>query len=159
MSTLKTPKELIPVRIAELIEQLKNAERVIAQHQAAAVRERVPALVEGATSIGACIAVIAAVGVLDSSDSLRQLVIDVRDRLGAVAGVVALGAEIDGKSAVIIATTPEARTAGLSAGVLAKRAAGVLGGGGGGRDDVAQGGGLEPSLIAAALDDVRAALG
>ena len=159
MTTLKTPKELIPVRIADLIEQLKNAERAIAQHQAAAVRERVPALVEGAVAIGSGTAVIASVGVLDSSDSLRQLVIDVRDRLGAVVGVVALGAEIDGKSAVIVATTPEARTAGLSAGVLAKRAASVLGGGGGGRDDVAQGGGLEPSLIAAALDDVRAALG
>ncbi|MBJ7433684.1 MAG: alanine--tRNA ligase, partial [Microbacteriaceae bacterium] len=96
---------------------------------------------------------------LDSADALRQLVTEVRDRLGAVAGVVALGAEIDGKAAVIVATTPDARTAGLSAGTLAKRAAAVLGGGGGGRDDVAQGGGADPALIASALEDIRAALG
>jgi alanyl-tRNA synthetase len=34
-----------------------------------------------------------------------------------------------------------------------------LGGGGGGRDDVAQGGGADPKLIPAALDDIRSALG
>ena len=97
--------------------------------------------------------------VVQLDDALRQLVTDVRDRLGAASGVVALGAEIDGKAAVIVATNPDARTAGLSAGVLAKRAAAVLGGGGGGRDDVAQGGGADPKLIPAALDDIRSALG
>jgi hypothetical protein len=99
------------------------------------------------------------IGMLDSGDALRQLVIDVRDRIGSVSAVIALGAEVDGKSAVIVATTPDARAAGLSAGTLAKRAAGVLGGGGGGRDDIAQGGGLDPALIATALDELRSELG
>jgi alanyl-tRNA synthetase len=158
-SSLKTPKEALPARIAELIEQLKGAERTIAQYQAAIARERVPELVAAATAIGTTTAVIASLGVVDSADALRQLVTDVRDRLGASSGVVALGAEIDGKAAVIVATNPEARTAGLSAGTLAKRAAAVLGGGGGGRDDVAQGGGADPKLIPEALNDIRAALG
>jgi alanyl-tRNA synthetase len=158
-SSLKTPKEALPARIAELVDQLKSAERTIAQYQAAIVRERVPELVAGATTIGVTTAVIASLGIVDSADALRQLVTDVRDRLGASSGVVALGAEIDGKAAVIVATTPDARNAGLSAGTLAKRAAGVLGGGGGGRDDVAQGGGADPTLIGTALDGIRAALG
>jgi len=158
-SSLKSPKEALPSRIAELIEQLKNAERTIAQYQGAVVRERIPALIAGASSVGTVTAVISSLGVLDSADALRQLVTDVRDRLGAVSGVVALGAEVDGKAAVIIATTADARSAGLSAGTLAKRAAAVLGGGGGGRDDVAQGGGADPALITAALDDLRSALG
>jgi len=157
-SRLKAPKEELSTRIAELIEQLKSAERTIAQYQAAAVRERVPALVSAATTTGAVTTVVSAVGPLDSTDALRQLVTDVRDRLGSVSGVVALGAEVDGKAAVIVATTAEARTSGLSAGTLAQRAAAVLGGGGGGRDDVAQGGGADPSLISSALDDIRAAL-
>jgi alanyl-tRNA synthetase len=158
-SNLKTPKEALASRIADLIEQLKIAERTIAQYQTAAVRERIPALLAAASTIGSVTAVVSSLGPLDSADALRQLVTEVRDRLGAVAGVVALGAEIDGKAAVIVATTPDARTAGLSAGTLAKRAAAVLGGGGGGRDDVAQGGGADSALIAPALEDIRAALG
>jgi alanyl-tRNA synthetase len=103
--------------------------------------------------------VASSLGTLDSSDALRQLAIDVRDRLGSISAVIALGADIDGKAAVIVATTPEARTAGFSAGALAKRAAGVLGGGGGGRDDIAQSGGTDTTLIPAALDDLRSKIG
>jgi alanyl-tRNA synthetase len=158
-SNLKTPREALAGRIADLIEQLKSAERAIAQYQAAVVRERVPSLVAEASNIGPFITVVSALGKLDSTDALRQLVTDVRDRLGSVSGVVALGAEIDGKAAVIVATTPDARNAGISAGTLAKRAATVLGGGGGGRSDVAQGGGADPALIEMALGDIRAALG
>jgi alanyl-tRNA synthetase len=158
-STLKTPKEQLPDRIAELIDQLKNAERAIAQFAVASVRERIPALVEGASNVNGVTLVLSNLGALDSTDALRQLAIDVRDRLGSASAVVALGADVDGKSAVIVATTPEARAAGYSAGTLAKRAAGVLGGGGGGRDDIAQSGGTDPSLLSAALDDVRSEIG
>ena len=158
-STLKTPKEQIPARIAEIIDQLKNAERTVAQFAAASVRERIPALVDSATTISGVTVVASSLGTLDSSDALRQLAIDVRDRLGSISAVIALGADIDGKAAVIVATTPEARTAGFSAGALAKRAAGVLGGGGGGRDDIAQSGGTDTTLIPAALDDLRSKIG
>ncbi len=158
-STLKTPKEQLPERIAELMEQLKSAERAVAQFAVASVRERIPALVDGASTVNGVTLVLSNLGALDSTDVLRQLAIDVRDRLGSVSAVVALGADVDGKSAVIVATTPEARTAGFSAGALAQRAAGVLGGGGGGRDDIAQSGGSDPSLLSAALDDVRSEIG
>ncbi|MEN9740136.1 MAG: alanine--tRNA ligase [Actinomycetota bacterium] len=157
-STLKTPKEALPARIADLIEQLKNAERQIAKFASAALAEKVPALVQTAQSVGAVTAVMANIGAIDNVDGLRQLVTDVRDRLGAVASVVALGAVVDGKAAVVIATNDAARTAGVKAGSLAKTASGVLGGGGGGRDDMAQGGGPNTDSVDAALSAVSADL-
>jgi alanyl-tRNA synthetase len=153
-STLKTPKEALPQRISELLEQLKSAERTVAKFASAALAERVPALVAGASSVGSVTAVIANVGAVDSIDGVRQLVTDVRDRLGAVACVVALGAVVDGKAAVVTATNDIARSAGAAAGALAKTAASILGGGGGGRDDMAQGGGPNVDKIDAALSAI-----
>lgn len=95
---------------------------------------------------------------MGSSDDLRGLVTAVRDKVQTDAFVIALGAVIEGKPAVIVATTESARKAGVVAGPLAKAAANVLGGGGGGRDDMAQGGGSEPSKLADALSAVADAL-
>jgi alanyl-tRNA synthetase len=153
-ATLKTPKETLPQRIGELLEQLKNAERAMAKVASAALAERVPALVSQSSPVGKLNTVIVNVGKLDSIDGLRQLVTDVRDRLGSDAAVVVVGAVVDGKAAVVAATNDAARTAGAKAGSLAKTAAGILGGGGGGRDDMAQGGGPSADKIDAALSAI-----
>lgn len=153
-STLKTPKETLPQRISELLEQLKTAERAVAKFASAALAERVPALVSQASTIGQLTAVIANVGQVDSIDGVRQLVTDVRDRLGAGASVVALGAVVDGKAAVVTATNEASRGVNANAGALAKTAAAILGGGGGGRDDMAQGGGPSVDKIDAALSAI-----
>ena len=153
-STLKIPKEALPARISDLIEQLKSAERQLAKFASAALAEKVPALAATAQSVGSVTAVLANVGAVDSADGVRQLVTDVRDRLGATASVVALGAVVDGKAAVVIATNDSARTAGVKAGSLAKIAATILGGGGGGRDDMAQGGGPSVDQIDSALSAI-----
>jgi alanyl-tRNA synthetase len=153
-ATLKTPKELLPQRIGELLEQLKSAERAMAKVASAALTERVPALVGQAKSVGKLNAVIANVGQLDSIDGIRQLVTDVRDRLGSAACVVVLGAVVEGKAAVVAATNDAARVADAKAGNFAKIAAGILGGGGGGRDDMAQGGGPSVDKIDAALSAI-----
>jgi alanyl-tRNA synthetase len=98
------------------------------------------------------------VGTVATSDELRSLVTSVRERLGAVASVVALAADVAGKPAVIVATNDAARLDGKKAGALAKLAAGVLGGGGGGKDDIAQGGGSDVQAIGAALEAITAAV-
>ena len=85
---------------------------------------------------------------------MRELVLAVRDRLGSDAAVVALGASVNGRPVVVVATNDAARAAGAKAGALAKRAASVLGGGGGGRDDVAQGGGTDVAALQSALEAV-----
>src|SRR5690606_15239440 len=157
-SQLKTPRDQLAQRIAELSASLKAAEKKIAAYEARALTDKAPALAESASAAGPYTLVTQNVGSAGSADDLRSLVLAVRDRLNSAPAVVALAAEIGGRPVVIAATTEAARTAGAKAGVLAKAAASALGGGGGGRDDVAQGGGQDVSAIPAALEAVRAGL-
>ena len=157
-SSLKTRRENLPDRIADLVSSLKAAEKRIAEFESAALIERVPALVAAATRLGAVTALVQNVGVLGSADDLRTLVTTVRARVGTDAAVVALAADVGGKPAVVVATNDEARKLGARAGAYAKTAASILGGGGGGKDDLAQGGGSRLDAIPAALDAISAAL-
>ncbi len=157
-STLKTPRDQVQSRIAELLANLKAAEKKISEFETAALASRVPALAEQSVAIGRATAVIANVGTLGSSDDLRSLVTSVRNRLGTGAVVVALAADISSKPVVIVATSEEARSAGMMAGALAKVAAGILGGGGGGKNDLAQGGGSDLAAIPSALEAISAAI-
>ena len=158
-SSLKTPREQLPERISELVTSLKAAEKRVADFEAAALAERVPALLEQARSVNGVTFVGASLGSLKSSDELRGLVTATRARLAADAAVVALAADVAGKPAVIVATTAASRERGLKSGDLARLAAGILGGGGGGKDDLAQGGGSKLDAIPAALDAIRSAIG
>jgi len=158
-SSLKTPRDQLPARIAELSATLKAAEKKIAAFESKALGERGPALADSAVSVGAYRVVAENVGTAASGDDLRTLALQVRDRLGSSAGIVALGAVVGERPVVIVATNESARAAGAKAGALAKIAAGVLGGGGGGRDDVAQGGGTDAAALPASLSAVTAELG
>jgi len=157
-SELKTPRDQLVERIAAISEQLRTAEKRIAQYESRALAERVPALVAAAAPVGEFALVAEDVGAVGSADDLRTLATSVRERLAAGSAVVAIAGAADGKPAVIVATTAAARDAGAKAGALAKAAAGALGGGGGGKDDLAQGGGSDPAAIPAALAAVAAAL-
>jgi alanyl-tRNA synthetase len=157
-ANLKTPRELLPERIGELLTNLKAAEKRIAQFEAAALADRIPAIVSTARAVGPIALVTENVGTVATSDELRALVSAVRDRLGSAASVVALAADVAGKPAVIIATNAASREEGLKAGNLAKLAADVLGGGGGGRDDLAQGGGSDLNAIGRALEAIASAV-
>ena len=157
-ANLKTPRELLPERIAELMSSLKAAEKKIAAFQSASLGEKIPALIDSASRTGGLSRVVSSIGSVGSVDDLRTLVTTVRSRLGLDAAVVALAAEVGGKPAVIVATNEAARSLGVKAGVLAKVAAGVLGGGGGGKDELAQGGGTDLSAIPAALEAIIAAI-
>ncbi len=157
-TNLKAPREDLVSRVADLIDQLKGAEKRIAQFEADRMRERVPALAASAVQLGSTVAVLEQVGVVGSADDLRLLASEVRDRLQTQAAVIAIGGIVDGKAAVIVATTAGARDAGFAAGAFAKRAAAILGGGGGGRDDMAQGGGPAVDQLGAALADIRSHL-
>jgi alanyl-tRNA synthetase len=158
-TTLKTPRDQLPARIAELTASLKAAEKKIAAFESKALGDRLPALVAAAARIGSTVVVAESLGTASSADDVRSLALQVRERLGSEAAVVALGAEVGGRPVVIVATNEAARTAGAKAGPLAKGAAAVLGGGGGGRDDVAQGGGTDASALPSALTSVKDALG
>ncbi|GAB2819495.1 alanine--tRNA ligase [Alpinimonas psychrophila] len=153
-SSLKSPRDQVASRVADLISSLKTAEKRIAEFESQAVREQIPALLAKAAPVGAVTAIVEQVSGVSSADDLRDLVSGVRDHLQTQAAVIALGAIIDGKPSVIVATTELARSASVKAGALAKAAATVLGGGGGGRDDMAQGGGNHPDQMATALTGI-----
>jgi len=157
-SSLKTPREQLPDRIASLVADLKAAEKRIAEFESGQLAQRVPALIANGRRVGDVTLVAEHVGTLNSADDLRGLVTSVRGQLGSGASVVALAADVAGKPAVIVATNDASRAAGFKAGALAKTAAGILGGGGGGKDDLAQGGGADVGAIPAALDAITSAV-
>lgn len=157
-STLKTPRDQLPARVAELAASLKAAEKKIAAFESKALGDRVPALAATAVTLDGRKVVAESLGAAGSADDLRAVALQVRERLGSDAAIVALGAEVGGRPVVIVATNEAARATGAKAGVLAKAAAATLGGGGGGRDDVAQGGGTDASALPAALSAVKDAL-
>ncbi|SEH93888.1 MULTISPECIES: alanine--tRNA ligase [unclassified Leifsonia] len=158
-SSLKTPREQLPEKIADLMANLKAAEKRIQAFEARAVLDKVPTLLDSATRRGSVTVVAEDAGTLNSADDLRLLVTTVRERLGSDAATVALAARAAGKPVVIVGTNQAARDAGVNAGALAKTAAGVLGGGGGGKADLAQGGGTDTDAIPAALTAVVSAIG
>ncbi|WP_322409120.1 alanine--tRNA ligase [Microbacterium invictum] len=157
-SSLKTPRDQLPARIADLTASLKAAEKKIAQLESKALGERLPQLVAAASRQGSYSVVAENLGTAASADDVRTLALQVRERLGADPAVVALGAVVGERPVVIVATNDAARGAGARAGVLAKTAAGILGGGGGGRDDLAQGGGTDAGALPAAMDAVARVL-
>jgi len=150
-SALKAPREDLPGRVQSLMEDLRTAQKRIAEFESASLQQRVPAIAKQATTVGSTTVVAETVDGLQSGDDLRSLVTGVRGQLGDGAAVVVLGSVIGGKPVVIVATNDAARAAGVQAGPLAKEAASVLGGGGGGKPDLAQGGGTDAAALPAAL--------
>jgi alanyl-tRNA synthetase len=86
---------------------------------------------------------------LPSMDALRYSADAVRKAMPS--GVAVLGSVIDGLPKFVAMVSQDVIPKGPQAGEILKRVAAVAGGGGGGRPDMAQGGGKDPSKIAAAL--------
>jgi len=156
---LKSPKAEIEERLTATIEELKVAQRKLAQLQAAQLATRIPELISAATTIGSTKFIESNLGEIASVEDLRGLATQVREKLGTESGVVALFGVVAEKPMVLVATTEAARTAGHKAGNLVRTASQILGGGGGGKDDLAQGGGSDASKIGDAQAAVRGALG
>ncbi|WP_374314953.1 alanine--tRNA ligase, partial [Microbacterium sp.] len=72
-SSLKTPRDQLPTRIAELTASLKAAEKKIAAFEAKALGDRAPALVAGAARVGAHLVVAESLGSAGSADDVRTL--------------------------------------------------------------------------------------
>ena len=82
-------------------------------------------------------------------DGLREFADKLRGKAGSAA--VLLGAEIDGKVALLAACTKDVIGKGCKAGDCVREAAKVVGGGGGGRPDLAEAGGKNADKIPDAL--------
>jgi alanyl-tRNA synthetase len=140
--------------VAQKIEQaqrrLRELEKTLEEAQSRVAAAQSGDLVSQAREING-VKVLAA-RVQGDGKQLRELADKLRDRLGS--GVVALGAEQDGKAVLLVAVTRDL-TGKLRAGDLVKDAARLVGGSGGGKPELAQAGGSDPAGLDRALERVR----
>ena len=154
---LKAQPEQLEDRVGRMVAQLKAAEKEVADLRAKELLGNAAALAASAETVGSYRLVARQLSGVGGND-LRTLGIDLRERLGSDAAVVALVGGTDDKPVVTVVTNDAARAAGAKAGVLVGVAAEKLGGRGGGKDDIAQGGGSNGAGAADAFAAVRAAL-
>jgi len=144
-------------RISESLEELRLANKRIAELESAQAMSQLPKLLEQTQEIAGH-KVLGAVLHGVSADQLRSLAMRAREGLGS-ASVIVLGSSNDDSATVMCAVGPEAIASGVKAGDLAKIASAALGGGGGGKPDLAQGGGPNvqklSEAIAAALSAIK----
>lgn len=154
----KARPEELPERIGAVVEKLRVAEKELEKLRGAQLLSSAGSLAEQAEDVNgtALVAVATPDGV--SGNDLRTLAGEVRNRLGARPGVVALFSADDGKVNFVVATTAAAREGGLAAGKLVPAFAPAIGGRGGGKPDLAQGGGTNPAGVADAVRALRTAL-
>jgi alanyl-tRNA synthetase len=140
--------------VAQKIEQtqrrIRELERALEEAQSKVAAAQSGDLVSQAREVNGV--KVLAVRVQADGKQLRELADKLRERLGS--GVVALGAEQDGKAVLLVAVTRDL-TGRLRAGELVKDAARLVGGSGGGKPDLAQAGGSDPAGLDRALERVR----
>ncbi|MGW3961160.1 alanine--tRNA ligase [Amycolatopsis sp. NPDC005003] len=156
-NTFKVPSDQLPGRIDDVLTRLKNAEKEITQLKTQQVLGSAGALVDKAQEIGGVTVVAEVVPDVDGN-GLRALASDIRGRLGARPGVVALFSPAGEKLSFVVATTKAAQDKGIAAGKLVPSFAEKIGGRGGGKPDMAQGGGTNPAGAAEAVTALRAAI-
>ena len=155
---LKLPKEQIEERIFATVDELKAAQKRLAQLQSANLAELIPVAIANATRVNGTLVVEVQIGEVSDSNDLRTLAFNARDRVSADNALVIVTATSLDKPLIGVATTEASRTAGLKAGALVRIAASILGGGGGGKDDFAQGGGTDISKLGEAVTAIKAAI-
>ena len=155
---LKVQPDQLTDRVTKLVAQLKAAEKQIADLKNANVLADVGSIVAKAHDMwGVSYIAHHADGV--GGNDLRNLALEVRNRVAASPAVVAVVGGSADKPSVVIVTTEGARNRRLKAGELVRTASETLGGRGGGKDDIAQGGGTDGTRAAESLKAVEHAIG
>jgi len=156
---LKVPDVEVPARVEALVDRLRNAERELEKLRAGQLLSSAGTLAEQAEDVRGTALVALKVPDGIGGGDLRNLAVEVRNRLGTRPGVVALFSAGDGgKVAFVVATTAAARDAGLAAGKLVPAFAPAIEARGGGKPDLAQGGGADAEGIGEAVTALRRAL-
>ena len=145
---LKAKNNEITTKVANLMSQLKEAEKELQQLKKEAALSDLDTILASQETIGG-VSVVAAETQADSMDSLRDLADTIMDKLGN--GVVLLSAAHEDKINFVCKVAKADTKKGLHAGKIIKAAAQVAGGNGGGRPDMAQAGGQEPAKAGEAL--------
>jgi alanyl-tRNA synthetase len=135
-------------RITQLQDELREAKLNLSKQASQSIAGAVDELVANAEEVaGVKIITHLAKGI--DRDGLRELADRLRSKAGTAA--ILLGAEIDGKVALLAAVTKDVIGKGAKAGDCVREAAKVVGGGGGGRPDMAEAGGKNCDKLPDAL--------
>jgi alanyl-tRNA synthetase len=154
---VKAPTTELENRINDALDELKTAQKRIAELEAQQAMQLLPSLVAAATKVAGLNVVAVNIDQDVNAEQLKALTAAASEQLGADS-VVILGASISSKPLAMIAAGIAAQRQGVRAGDLAKIAAAALGGGGGGKADFAQGGGTDSSKLAKAIQEAVAAI-
>ncbi len=135
-------------RLKELLGQIREQQKEIDSLRRQLAVQEVDGLLGSAQSV-AGICVLSGRVEADSPDRLREMIDELRPRLGA--SVIVLGSVINGRPILVASVAPELVERGLHAGRLVGQLAKIMGGGGGGQPHMAQAGGRDASLLDQAL--------
>ncbi len=151
-STLKSAPADVPVRLGQLLEQVRGLEKELAAVKGKLASSQGDELLAQAVDVKG-LKVLAAV--LDGGDakSLRETLDKLKDKLKSAAIVLAA---VEGGKVQLAAGVTSDRTAKVKAGELVNFVAQQVGGKGGGKPDMAMAGGTDPKNLAAALASVQA---
>jgi alanyl-tRNA synthetase len=151
---LKTNPEESVRKLEDLQEDLKRLRRRVEELERSAAGNAADGLAASAQQVLGH-RVIAGRAPVETRDALRDLGDQLRS--SGPATVVVLGAEMDGKVALVAAVSDDVVKAGkLRAGDLVGRVASIAGGGGGGKPHLATAGAKDPAKLGEALDAVPA---
>lgn len=147
---LKTGRDSLEERVAQLLEQNRSKEKEIGRLQAKLASRQSSDLASQAVDVNG-IKVLAAN--LENADmkQLRTTMDQLKEKLGTAA--IAL-ATVNGSKILLVAGVTKNATDKIKAGDLVKHLAKQVGGKGGGRADMAQGGGNDPAKLMEALQSV-----
>ncbi len=150
----QVPREGLASRWQEREERLRALEREVASLKLKLASGEVGAGASEAVEVEG-VRVLTRIAPGLSIPELRNLSDTLRSRLKS--GIVVAGTSKDGKTAVVVAVTPDLSPR-IPASSVASRIGKALGGSGGGKADLAQAGGKDETLLPAALREAEAAV-
>ncbi|MGG1555685.1 alanine--tRNA ligase [Paenibacillus ferrarius] len=142
----------VPKRVDLTLQQLKELSRENESLRGKLSRIEAGSLTDQVKKVGDVAVLAVQVNAADM-DSLRNIVDEMKTKLGSA--VIVLGAAAEDKVNLVAAVTPDLVSKGFHAGKIIKEVAGAVGGSGGGRPDMAQAGGKDASKLQAALASVE----
>jgi alanyl-tRNA synthetase len=149
---LKSNVQDVPKRLESTLQQVKELSRENESLRGKLGRIEAGSLTDQVKQVSG-IPVLAAQVQASDIDSLRNIVDEMKSKLGSA--VIVLGAAADDKVNLVASVSPDLLAKGFHAGKIIKEVALLCGGSGGGRPDMAQAGGKDASKLQAALAAVE----
>ena len=147
---LRDQPDAVPLRIQNLMEQLKGNDKKIEQLKTKLMGQSVSSATDEIIVVND-INILAKIVEAESPAILRNLADRFKDKIQS--GIVVLGSRSGSKALLLTAVTKDL-TGQFHAGKIINKLAAIVGGGGGGRPDMAQAGGSSPENLDKAMQAV-----